>query len=163
MVISKYALDCVQYDSLFKDVTWETCALRKWLNEIFIDVAFNSDEQALIPETNVSADKNPEYSINPGNATKDKIFLLSISEVNKYFSSDEERVCAVTDYSKAQGAYASDDKGGKATCWWWLRSPGYDLYGAANVGSDGSVYCSGHNVSDVYGGVRPALWITLES
>ena len=163
LVISKYALDCVQYDSLFKDVTWETCSLRKWLNEIFIDVTFNSDEQALITETNVSADKNPEYSTNPGNATKDKIFLLSISEVNKYFSSDEERVCAVTDYSKAQGAYASDDKGGKATCWWWLRSPGYDLYGAANVGSDGSVYCSGHNVSDVYGGVRPALWITLES
>ena len=163
LVISKYALDCVQYDSLFKDVTWETCSLRKWLNEIFIDVTFNSDEQALITETNVSADKNPEYSTNPGNATKDKIFLLSISEVNKYFSSDEERVCAVTDYSKAQGAYASDDKGGKATCWLWLRSPGYDLYGAANVGSDGSVYCSGHNVSDVYGGVRPALWITLES
>ena len=165
LVISKYALDCVQYDSLFKDVTWETCALRKWLNEIFIDVAFNSDEQALIPEANVSADKNPEYSTNPGNATKDKIFLLSISEVNKYFSSDDERMCAATDYAKAQGAYISDDYtvGGKEACWWWLRSPGTLQDYAAYVGSDGSVFCYGDYVSSDDVGVRPALWISVES
>lgn len=167
LVISKYALDCEQYNSLFlKDVTtWETCTLRKWLNETFITSAFNSDEQALIPETNVSAGKNPEFCTNPGNATKDKIFLLSINEVNKYFSSDDERMCAATDYAKAQGANISDDDtvGGKGACWWWLRSPGGDQYSAARVDSDGSVYCRGSNVHFGSVSVRPALWISVES
>lgn len=165
LLISKYALDCVQYNSEWEDVTWETCTLRKWLNETFINSAFNSDEQALIPETNVSADKNPKYSTNPGNATKDKIFLLSISEVNKYFLSDDERMCAATDYAKAQGAYISDDNtvGGKGACWWWLRSPGHSQHHAADVYSAGSVYRYGDLVNYGRGSVRPALWITLES
>ncbi|MDY3937391.1 MAG: DUF6273 domain-containing protein, partial [Oscillospiraceae bacterium] len=165
LLISKYALDCVQYNSEWEYVTWETCTLRKWLNETFINSAFNSDEQALIPETNVSADKNPKYSTNPGNATKDKIFLLSISEVNKYFLSDDERMCAATDYAKAQGAYISDDNtvGGKGACWWWLRSPGHSQHHAADVYSAGSVYRYGDLVNYGRGSVRPALWITLES
>lgn len=165
LIISKYALDCVQYNSEWEDVTWETCTLRKWLNETFINSAFNSDEQALIPETNVSADTNPKYSTNPGNATKDKIFLLSISEVNKYFSSDEERVCTVTDYAKAQGAYTSDNHtvDGKGACWWWLRSPGYSQRYAADVYSGSSVDCYGDLVNYGRDSVRPALWITLES
>ena len=162
LVISKYALDCVQYNSEYEAVTWETCTLRKWLNEIFIDVAFNSDEQALIQETTVLADKNPEYSTNPGNATKDKIFLLSINEVNQYFSSDEERVCAVTDYAKAQGAYASYNKEGRAACWWWLRSPGDVQYCAAYVSSDGSVDCDGYGVYGDRGSVRPVMWINIK-
>ena len=165
MSISKYALDCVQYNSEWKYVTWETCTLRKWLNEIFIDVAFNLDEQSLIQETNVSADKNPEYSTDPGNATKDKIFLLSISEVNKYFSSDDERMCAATDYAKAQGAYISDDYtvGGKEACWWWLHSPGDTQVNAANVFSYGSVRCRGGIVNFDDGSVRPVMWISVES
>lgn len=164
LLISKYALDCVQYNSEREYVTWETCSLRKWLNETFINSAFNSDEQVLIPETNVSADKNPEYSTNPGNATKDKIFLLSISEVNKYFLSDDERMCAATDYAKAQGAYISDDDtvGGKGACWWCLRSPGYSQRYAADVYSAGSVYCYGDYVSSDDVGVRPVMWISFK-
>ena len=166
MVISKYALKGIPYNWRYEsNITWETCFLRKWLNETFINSAFSSDEQTLIPETNVSAGNNPEFNTNPGNATKDKIFLLSINEVNKYFSSDDERMCAATDYAKAQGAYISDDDtvGGKGACWWWLRSPGYSQRCAARVDSGGSVDCYGDYVSSDDVGVRPALWITLES
>ena len=166
MVISKYALKGIPYNWRYEsNITWETCFLRKWLNETFINSAFSSDEQTLIPETNVSAGNNPEFNTNPGNATKDKIFLLSINEVNKYFSSDDERMCAATDYAKAQGAYISDDDtvGGKGACWWWLRSPGGDQYSAARVDSDGSVYCRGSNVHFGSVSVRPALWISVES
>ena len=45
IVISKYALDCQQYNTSFTDVTWETCSLRKWLNETFLNAAFSSTEQ----------------------------------------------------------------------------------------------------------------------
>ena len=121
LVISKEALDCKPYNTSYTDVTWETCTLRKWLNNDFINAAFSADERTMIPTVTVSADKNPDYSTNPGNATQDQVFLLSITEVNKYFSSDSARQCKPTDYAVANGAWESDS----GNCWWWLRSPGY--------------------------------------
>jgi len=118
----------------------------------------------MIQTTNVSADSNPKYSTNPGNATKDKVFLLSIDEVEKYFSSDEDRKCVPTEYAIAQGGRTSDSytKGGKATCCWWLRSPGYGQLRAAYVYGDALVYCGGSTVISDGGCVRPALWLTVE-
>ena len=162
LVISKYALDCQQYNTSFTSVTWETCSLRKWLNGTFINNAFSSGEQSMIQTTTVTADKNPSYSTSPGNNTTDKVFLLSITEVNQYFSSDSARQCQGcqgTAYCYAQGTY----KGSNGNCWWWLRSPGYDSLDAAGVDDDGSVDFSGFDVDYVDDAVRPALWINLGS
>ena len=166
LLISKQALDCQQYNTSYTDVTWESCSLRKWMNGTFLNKAFNAEEQAQIQNTTVSADKNPEYNTNPGNATTDKVFLLSINEVEKYFNSDEARKCAPTAYAKAQGAYTSDSyktASGAATCWWWLRSPGLIQSYAAYVYTDGSVCCTGRYVLSDNAAVRPALWINLDS
>lgn len=111
----------------------------------------------MIPTVTVSADKNPDYSTNPGNATQDQVFLLSITEVNKYFSSDSARQCKPTDYAVANGAW---DRG---NCWWWLRSPGYRQNSAAGVDGDGGVVELGHIVNRAFDAVRPALWIDLNS
>lgn len=165
LVISRYALDCRQYNSYFTEVTWETCSLRKWLNGTFINYAFGADEQNMIQSTTVTADKNPEYSTPPGNNTTDKVFLLSITEVNEYFSSDEARKCVPTDYAVAQGAYtnSSYSEGGKATCEWWVQSPGSAQYDAALVERDGSVDYYGRGVHYGLVGVRPAMWIDISS
>ena len=160
LLISKYALDCKQYNTRYTDVTWETCTLRKWLNNDFLGAAFSADEKAMIPTVTVSADKNPDYSTNPGNATQDQVFLLSITEVNKYFSSDSARQCKSTDYAVANGAYVNSSNG---NCWWWLRSPGYTQDYAAHVYSDGYVSGHGGGVSSDIDAVRPALWIDLNS
>lgn len=170
LVISDKALDRQLYDNA--DVTWENCSLRKWLNDSFLNAAFSEEERALIQSTTLSADKNPQYSTDPGTATTDKVFLLSINEAEKYFNSDEARKCAPTAYAKARGAltsvdsYFSDDyktPSGAATCWWWLRSPGDSQdSAAANVCFDGSVDYDGLAVYAVTGCVRPALWISLE-
>ena len=166
LLISKQALDCQQYNTSYTDVTWESCSLRKWMNGTFLNKAFNAEEQAQIQNTTVSADKNPEYNTNPGNATTDKVFLLSINEVEKYFNSDEARKCAPTAYAKAQGAYTSDSyktASGAATCWWWLRSPGTNQSRAAGVNGFGSVRYDGYDVRSGDFAVRPALWINLDS
>ena len=160
LIISKYALDCRPYNTSYTDVTWETCTLRKWLNNNFINSAFTADEKAMIPTVTVSADKNPNYSTNPGNATQDQVFLLSITEENKYFSSDSARQCKATEYAVAGGAYVNSDNG---NCWWWLRSPGNDQDGAAGVDRDGDVIVYGNDVDIVNYAVRPALWIDLNS
>lgn len=160
LVISKYALDCQRYNTSNTDVTWETCSLRKWLNGTFLSAAFNSEEQNSIISSTVTADKNPSYRISPGNNTTDKVFLLSITEVNKYFSSDSARQCSATAYAKAQGAYTNT---GNGYCWWWLRSPGSRSNYAATVNDNGSVDFNGNYVLYSYDAVRPALWINLGS
>ena len=158
LVISKYALDCKQYNTDFTGVTWETCTLRKWLNNDFLGAAFSTDEKAMIPTVTVSADKNPKYSTNPGNATQDQVFLLSITEVNKYFSSDGAIQCKPTAYAVANGASVKSDNG---NCWWWLRSPGDFQDCAATVNYGGAVYEYAFYVHAVNSAVRPALWIDL--
>lgn len=157
LVISEYALDCKQYNTNDTDVTWETCTLRRWLNNDFINAAFSAEEKAKIPTVTVSADKNPEYSTNPGNATQDQVFLLSITEANKYFSSYSARQCKPTDYAVANGAGVNSYSG---NCWWWLRSPGKDQNWATEVIHTGDVYESGNDVDDD-DAVRPALWINI--
>ena len=113
----------------------------------------------MIPTVTVSADKNPDYNTNPGNAMQDQVFLLSITEANKYFSSDSARQCKPTDYAVANGACESDS----GNCWWWLRSPGYTQDVAASVYSGGDVYEYGYGVGLDRNAVRPALWIDLNS
>ena len=158
LVISKYALDFQPYNTSSANVTWKTCTLRRWLNNDFINAAFSAEEKAMIPAVTVSADKNPVHSTNPGNATQDQVFLLSITEANKYFSSDSARQCEPTDYAVTNGAWKSD-----GNCRWWLRSPGYDQDIAAYVGTDGDVYEGGGYVDGGDNAVRPALWIDLNS
>ena len=160
LVISKYSLDCKEYNTNDTDVTWETCTLRKWLNNDFLGAAFSAEEKAMIPTVTVSADKNPNNSTKPGNATQDQVFLLSITEADKYFSYNSARQCKPTEYAAANGAYVDSDN---SNCWWWLRSPGYFQSNAADVSYDGDVYEDGHGVDYANDTVRPALWIDLNS
>ena len=166
LLISKYALDGKAYNTSCTNVTWEICTLRKWLNNDFINSAFTTYEKTMISTVTVSADKNPKYRTYPGDTTTDKVFLLSITEAEKYFTSDNARKCAPTAYAKAQGAWASDDDktaSGEATCQWWLRSPGYTQDSAAFVNFVGDVNEGGHYVINDHVAVRPALWIDLNS
>lgn len=160
LIISKYALDCKQYNMTYTDVTWETCTLREWLNNDFLNIAFTDAERKMILIASVSADRNPYIDTNPGNATHDKVFLLSISEVNKYFiDSYDARECTPTDYAISQGVQ-KDNYSLKSTCFWLLRSPGKDFNHAACVSDDGVVYGGGALITKDYA-VRPALWINL--
>ena len=160
LVISKHALDCRQYNAEWTDVTWENCSLRNWLNGAFVNKAFSTEEQAKIPTVTVTADKNPSYDTAPGKDTQDRIFLLSISESNRYFASDAARQCKPTAYAIAQGSYVNKDNG---NCWWWLRSPGSHSVNAASVSNDGSAGSGGSSVRYGRNAVRPALWINWDA
>ena len=158
LVISRYALDCQQYNTSYTNVTWETCTLRKWLNNDFLGSAFTTDEKAIIPTVTVSADENPDYITNPGNATQDQVFLLSVTEANKYFSSDSARQCKPTEYVVAGGVYVNSTND---NCCWWLRTPGFAKNNVAVIVDNGSVGNTGRSVSIGTYAVRPALWIDL--
>ena len=160
LLISKYALDCQPYNTSYGEATWETCSLRKWLNSIFLNAAFNAEEQSRIISSEVPADKNPSHKTSPGNNTTDTVFLLSIPEANQYFKTDEDRRCEPTAYAKGKGCYVNPSVG---ACWWWLRSPGISSNNAARVIHLGNVYPGGEYVHNSRGTVRPAMWIDLDA
>lgn len=181
LLISKYTLDGREYDKRW-GITYDKSSLRKWLNTTFIQKAFSSAQRKKILRKTVKAEKNPDYGTPAGRNTKDKIFLLSITEARKYFKSKSARACKTTKYAQAMafkwysdhgyGPHSAEDCGGlwlsSGYCLWWLRSPGgytgeglggesvslVDEHGS--VDSDGGSY-----LDDVCIGVRPALWIHL--
>ncbi len=160
LLISRYGLDTHAYHSSSEDVTWETCELRSWLNGTFMNTAFSAAEQSAILTTAVN---NSGWNANGGNNTNDKLFLLSYVEAEKYLSNDDVRICAPTDYAIAQGAWTSDQykTDGRATSWWWLRSPGNHQNYATLVNFDGFHHY--YPVNNAYVCVRPAFWLNLES
>ncbi len=167
LLISKYALDCQQYNTSRSSVTWETCSLRKWLNGTFLNTAFSESERSMIPYAKVSADKNPDYGTSPGNSTTDQVFLMSFAEGEKYLSY-EARECTPTAYAIAQGAKThnlimANGNVGPTVCEWWLRSPGYDSSEAAICTEHGLFFTVGHYVDYIDRAVRPSLWINFGS
>ena len=156
LLISKKALDCKSYNTIEMDVTWQTCSLRTWLNDHFLNDAFTKEEQAIINTTDVTADANPADDVDPGNDTYDKVFLLSIEEANKYFDNDSERKCIPTSY-----VLANENSLKNGNNWWALRTPGYGQERVAGVTGDGVVSEIGTNVDNSHTLVRPAMWISL--
>ena len=151
-VVSNYALDCKRYNSVYTDVTWETCSIRKWLNDTFLNTAFSKEEQSKIQSVVVSVEKNPLYNTESGMETQDKVYLMSISEYNQYNLSK----CQSTAFANAQGCHIDGN-----SCQWWLRSPGSNSSHAAIVNTDGSVSLGGYYVSNKVTAVRPVMWIDL--
>ena len=165
LLISRYGLDVQPYNEGKTDVTWEKCTLRKWLNETFLSKAFTTQEQARILLTNVDNSSGQSYwSTDGGSNTEDKIFLLSYAEANKYLGVTKDKNTksrvAPTEYAIQAGA-STKTEDGKASCWWWLRSPGSRQDSAAGVRPAGSLDYS--NAYFESGCVRPAMWIELEA
>lgn len=159
LVISKYALDKVKYNEYNvardSDLSWETCTLRKWLNNEFKNEAFSSYEQNRIPTTILTNEHNPLRPRKPDqNKTKDQIFCLSLKEMENLFGSyswynneemygyNQNLICTPTketDWRNVESVIITEemyngylkDKGytrdviGLKGCNWWLRSPGY--------------------------------------
>lgn len=163
LVISRYALDAVPYNTKYTSVKWETCSLRTWLNNDFYNKAFSGEEKRNIVRSKVTAERNPSYGTTSGNDTNDNVFLLSITEVNNYFKDDASRMSAPTDYAVKNGASTDNsyEVDGRASCWWWLRSPGSYSNRAAFGNSYGSVNLYGHMVDNGIDSVRPCVWVRL--
>ncbi|MCR5848713.1 MAG: S-layer homology domain-containing protein [Lachnospiraceae bacterium] len=189
LVVSRFALDCKKYNETQTDVTWETCSLRKWLNDDFKNEAFSSCAQKRIPTVKILNENNPKYNTPGGNNTDDRIFCLSLKEMENLFGSyswydneymygnNQNLICTPTQYAINNGAYYYDiteedyniflkDKGytedviGRRGCNWWLRSPGSLSNRACYVDNYGSAGATCHYyVNFDYLAVRPAMYI----
>jgi hypothetical protein len=154
LVLSDKVLERRAYQS-DGEKTWESSDLREYLNGSFYNSTFNDQEKNLIIETELVNANNPDHGTAGGNSTRDKVFLLSIDEVNKYMGDEAHIIIRSAIIAKS---LATDE-----ASWWWLRSPGRTSHYTVVVHSDG--YISDGGFSDGGGdgrsGVRPALWINL--
>jgi serine/threonine protein kinase len=135
------------YHDSWGDITWAESSLRAYLNGEFLN-GFSKGERARIALTQVVNDDNPTYGTPGGENTTDRIFLLSIEEAKRYFTSNTARI-----------AYNNNGIG----LWWWLRSPGSNGGSVAIVDGSGGIHADGggYYVNNGVISVRPALWLNL--
>lgn len=161
LLISEKLLDYVQYHDKWEGVVWETCTLRKWLNEDFYKEAFGFFERGKIALTTLDNSANAEYDTVSCTDTQDRIFALSVDEVLKYFESDEDMEASMTDYASSQDdSFTLCDRNG-----WWLRSMYRSeyYYLTATVGLTGGIdKCRSFSDSKSIA-VRPAMWVKIGS
>lgn len=173
-LLSDIGLDDQEYDINANTKVWGKCSLRNWLNNRFLDVAFNSSEKSAINDTYVM-----NSNVNSG---IDKVYLLSREELLNYdygfrsgcyATSCFKSLCAKTsDYAHAMGAMNSinsdyfytapyNDMLGSSV--WWLRNyytdessfDRVDYFGNINSNGDFSVLNNGAHA------VRPCLRLKL--
>lgn len=156
LLISNYILFCGKYNETWASLGWDRCSLRTWLNDSFYKTSFSQNEKKYILESVVSAESNPQYRTGEGNDTSDKVFILSISEAQKYLSGGSQNGYA-TAFAVHDGVYVFKN----GISWYWLRSPGEDRTKAAYVTSEGEINKKGLSFESSDGGVRPAIKINM--
>jgi hypothetical protein len=167
LIITEDVIELRWYNKTFVDITWADCELRKYLNHEFYHTFSPFEKERIFTVVNRNLD-NQWFKTKGGIDTPDKIFLLSLEEVCKYFGDSSENLLN----KGSQKWYIADEHNGKRQAkygndfhWWRLRSPGYYGRTAASISANGNVYVRGNGVygrPKDGGGVRPALWLKSE-
>lgn len=156
LLLSRDCLDAQYFNNDYGSAPWESCSLRSWLNDAFLNAAFTEKEQSRIIDatnTNAMADGYPGLPSN-GGATTDKVFLLSYRELTAF--ADTITVPETTAYAEARCNPGSSDSASA----WWLRSPGPDDHAALVLYTSGELNYYPADLNRR--GVRPALTVNLE-
>jgi hypothetical protein len=154
LLLSEFVLFDKAYNDTFMSVTWEYSTIRSYLNNEFFN-SFSPKDRGRIAETRVTNNNrtisilgSDPFIIPAGNDTVDRVFLLSINEVRKYFPTRSERSSYRSMNDVLYPGYE----------WaWWLRSPGFDNFFGIVVAL-GGVDSDEFMVSHAWG-IRPAMWL----
>ena len=175
LLLSEKIIEEKSFHNKDEDVNWSNSSLRKYLNNEFYN-RLNDWEKDMIVEANLENKANPWYSLSDGYNTIDKIFLLSLKEIVKYFGDSGqyknpkkgETYWANTYNPKT--FYSMDDHFNKdriaigpngMPLKWWLRTTGSDKRSISVVDQSGIIGEGGVGARGELG-VRPALWLNIE-
>ena len=146
LLISKYCLDTIKYCESSSShggtecCIWENSYLRNWLNNSFYSKSFSEKEKQNIIEMEIVTDKMQNKTLH-----KNKVFVLSVTQVCNYFSDNESRKGYPTPYALQKGAAIGH--GGESSTWWWIL-PYVDLTGGQPSRMDyPSVVCQNGEVN----------------
>ena len=136
LVISKYCLEQMPFNTTLASVTWKNSTIRTWLNNDFYNNAFSSEERSKIFDTTFATD---------GVETTDKVFLLD--EEDASFLPLSIRKAKATDHVST------------THCYWFLRNTG-SASNAAYVSYDGEL--GYYENVDREWWIRPVMWIDVD-
>lgn len=147
LLLSERALETMPFAE-YGNEKWEGSSVQKWLNDDFLNNAFTEEEQKTIVETETEK------------GWQDRIFLLSVGEVEGYFPKEADRICEATDHVAESGNSVREINNGNKksrAVWWWLRSMAEGDTQAYFVNFEGKIFKN--RVGNDYLSVRPAMWI----
>ncbi len=164
LLLSDVCLEQRYYNDTYQEVTWEDSTLRKWLNSVFLDKAFNGAERDALQKCTVKTIVERENGTQEEILTEDYAYLLSIEEITNtaygFYTNPEvgaiSRRAYATEYAIVNNGYRHEDSG---TCW-WLRDNGISLKHSAYVFVAGGIttdYFTGRRND----GVRPLIRLDL--
>ena len=166
LVLSLYGIDAQQFNATSERVYWDNSTLRSWLNGRFPDNAFSGESPSAVLQTTLLNYRYPEdldedadldEIIMEEYETRDRLFLLSDEEAERYFENEEDRICLATAYAIENGVAASSED----HCTWWLRTSSEERDDTILVirSADGSI---GTSMLEIVNAVRPAMWLKLD-
>ncbi|MDR3149072.1 MAG: DUF6273 domain-containing protein, partial [Oscillospiraceae bacterium] len=84
LIITEKVIGMRPYHHEGSSITWETSDMRAYLNGEFYNSFSAADRERIIEVTNDNPD-NPWYGTSGGKPTTDKVFLLTVGDMVKYF------------------------------------------------------------------------------
>lgn len=162
LLITDDIIDNIKYNHTWNPISWADSSVRKWLNEEFYNTAFTSHEQAYITDTQLSNDDNERFDTKAGEDTIDKVFLLSLDDIEKYYTTNESRQAKGTKFAISEGLWVSPLGSSRGYSVWWLRSPGKNTSLASLVHAGGAPGDVGDSISTEGNGVRPCVWVKIK-
>lgn len=160
LLVSRYIIDCKNYNDADEKVTWEECTLNKWLNNYFLNGAFSTDEISYMNPVNEFAFSGHE-----------KVTLLNVAACRKYFGTEDsdkrnyKLSAEATTWAISNWEEVVDNKISQFYhCGsFFLTDNGKEANKAAWVGQYGRVYEEGQPVKLNKGdGVRPVIVVKKE-
>lgn len=170
LLVSRQILEDRAFDESGEDRLWNECSLRTWLNDSFFKEAFTEREQASVQLSHLETPGESVHDTELVPATEDRVFLLSIQEVEQYFGLawgstghfyDNDIKAQPTAYALSGGMETKNQRAS-----WYLRSSGWiGDKSFSSVSVDGGI-TSVSDIGPVEGkvrGVRPAVWVDLDA
>lgn len=170
LLVSRQILEDRAFDESGEDRLWNESSLRTWLNDSFFQEAFTEREQASVQLSHLETPGESVHDTELVPATEDRVFLLSIQEVEQYFGLawgstghfyDNDVKAQPTAYALSGGMETKNQRAS-----WYLRSSGWmGDRPFSSVSEDGGI-TSVSDVGPVEGkvrGVRPAVWVDLDA
>jgi hypothetical protein len=163
LLMAEQCLDAQPYNETRESVTWETCTLRTWLNEDFMNLAFTTQEQAAISKETIVTEGDPFCETTEAYSTTDKIFLPSKEDVMKtefgFLCTERECDSRTTDNTvycaSKEGRLAVGEKDN-----YWLRNQGQLNIAACSVAVNGVIVYLAY-VDHTSVGVRPMFYLDM--
>lgn len=146
LLISKDRIcESIVFTEYSEDWNWANSSIREYLNNDFVYSSFTEDEIAMIDEEEINSKTGPTKD---RISSRDKVFLLSEEEAEKYFTDDKDRCEGISESWVLRDVVTNHGKKWKTVQMNIVRDNGeimsYPIHAGDKVG------------------VRPAMWINLE-